>query len=114
METTADLIDRDITPIIIPWGESYRQFFAASNNTNYKKISQRLVIAKDWNEYEDLVHKLNSTGSFARIGTFPYIHTNPNETVPIKYWYRSHETIGGRYSFGVHLTNKKWPLKEVF
>ena len=80
----ADLINRDIIPFYDPGGEIMKQFFAASSDPNYQKISQRLVIAKDYEEYEDMVRKVTSTGMFADIGTFPYVY--PED---YKHWYRS-------------------------
>ena len=48
------------------------------------------------------------TGLFSQIGTLPF--TTPQE---YQLWYRSTEVIGGLYPYGVHLSNKKWPLKKV-
>ena len=108
VETAADLIKRDITPFYSPGGDLYKQLFAASSDPNYQEISRRLVIAKDWDEYDDLVRKVTSTGLFADMGTFPSAWIED-----FKYWYRSSETIGGDNPYMVHLTNKKWPLKKV-
>ena len=102
------MIRRDITPILWPGAEIWIQFFAASPDPNYQEISQRLVIAKDWDEYDDMVRKVTSTGMFADIGTLPYVWPEEYED-----WYRSTETIRGDYQYEVHLTNKKWPLKKV-
>ena len=57
VETAEDLIKRDITPFFQPGAEIYIQFFAASADANYKEISQRLVIAKDYDVYEELCAK---------------------------------------------------------
>ena len=111
VETTADLINRDITPFLEPGNEILRQFFAASSDPNYQEVSRRLIIANDWDEYEDMVSKVTSTGMFARIGTLPWYI---NSTEEFKYWYRSSETIGGDNPYENHLANKKWPLKKVF
>ena len=111
VETAADLIKRDITPFFIPGGEIYKQAFAASSDPDYQEISRRLVIAKDWDEYEDMVSKVISTGLFADIGTVPDVWYVPEEEY--KYWYKSSETIGGNYPYVGHFTNKKWPLQKV-
>ena len=108
VETPADLIKRDITPFLYPGTEIWRQFFAASSDPNYKEISRRLIIASDWDEYEDMVSKVTSTGMFADIGSFPYALEED-----FKYWYSSSETIRGDYPYAVHLANKKWPLQKV-
>ena len=108
METAADMIKRDIIPFLFPGGEYFRQIFAAYSDPDYQELSRRLVISKDWDDYFDMMYKVTSTGLFARIGTYPG-HPIPLEDY--KNWYRSSETITSL--FGVHLTNKKWPLKKV-
>ena len=109
VETAADLIKRDITPFFTPGGQLFRQIFAASSDPDYQEISKRLVIAKDWGEYVDMVRKVTSTGLFARIGTVPW----PVPEEEFKDWYRSSQNIGGSNSYVGHLANKKWPLKKV-
>ena len=111
VETASDLIKRDITPFYVPGGEMYRQFFAASPDPIYQEISRRLVIAKDWDEYEDMVRKVTSTGMFADLGTIPATWLVSEEE--FKDWYRSSERMEGTNQFAGHLVNKKWPLKKV-
>ena len=111
VETAEDLVKRDIIPFTAPGGEFYKQLFADSEDPNYQEISQKFVIAKDWDEYLDLVRKVNSTGMYADIGNFPtYINSMEEE---LKYWYQSSETIGGDYPYMIHLSNKKWPMLKV-
>ena len=111
VETAEELINRDITPFMSPGSEIYVQLFAASSDPIYQEIARRLVIAKDWDEYEDMVRKVISTGLFADIRTVPWYLNSIEE---LNYWYRSSETIAGDNPYQVHLTNKKWPLKKVF
>ena len=111
VDTAKDLINRNIIPFIYPGAEIYRQVFAASPDPNYQEISQRLVIAKDWDEYHDMVRKVISTGMYAKIGSVPPTY---NSTEEYKDWYRSTETIPGDFPYQVHLSNKKWPLKKVY
>ena len=113
VENAADLIKRDISPILWPGGQIMIRFFAASLDPNYQEISRRLVSTKDYDEYADLVRKLLSTGMFARIGNRPWVFNSTNATEEFKLWYRSSETISGHYPYAIHLTNKKWPLKKV-
>ena len=108
VETAADLINRDITPFYAPGSEILRQVFAASSVPVYQEISRRLVIANDWDEYEDMVRKVVPTGLFADIGPSPDSEYVPEEEY--KFWFRSSETIGGFNPYPGHLTNKKWPL----
>ena len=93
----------------MPGGEIYKQVFAASPYPVYQEISQRLVIAKDYDDYEEMMLKVISTGLFAEIGTTPFAYEED-----FKDWYRSSEIIPGPWiEYQVHLTNKKWPLKKV-
>ena len=110
VETAADLIKRDITPFLPPGGEIWKQFFTASSDPIYQEISRRLVITKDWDEYDEIMRQVISTGKFADIGSQPWWF---NSTDEFKDWYRSSETIAGDYPYQIHLTNKKWPLKNV-
>ena len=110
VETVEDVIKRNLIPFFADGGEFYKQHFADSPDPNYREISRRLVVAKDWDEYEEFVQKTVSTGLYADIGPSP---TWINSTEERKLWYRSSETIPGDYPFQIHLTNKKWPLKKV-
>ena len=111
VETAADLIKRDITPFYQPGSEIYRQFFAASSDPTFQELSRRLVIAKSWGEYYEMVGKVYSTGLFALLRTQPPVKIDPKRGY--KDWYRSSETVAGFNPYGGHLVNKKWPLKEV-
>ena len=104
METIADLIKRDIIPFYDPGGEIMRQMFAASTDPNYQEISKRLVIAKDWDDFDDMLLKVTSTGKFANIRSEPDPYVVPEE---------EYKTVGGINPYGGHLSNKKWPLKKV-
>ena len=109
VETAADIIKRDIIPFTKPNSEIMRQFFAASNDTNYQEISRRLVVPKNiWPDFYKMAYKVMQTGSHSYIGNLPPVYE-----AHYKYWYRSSETIGGFNPYKVHLSNKKWPLKKV-
>ena len=112
VETAADVIKRDITPFFIPGGDLLRQVFESSTNPDFKEMSQRLVIPKDWDEFEEMDRKVISTGLVAYIGTVPDEWYTPTEEY--RNWYRSSESISGYTSYINHLSNKKWPLKKVY
>ena len=102
------MVEREIIPFYIPGGDFWKKFFEDSPVSNYQEISKRLVIAEDWDQFDDMMSKVISTGMFAEIGALPTCSTDE-----FKYWYKSSEIIDGVYQFTVHLTNKKWPLKKV-
>ena len=79
VETSKDLIKRDITPFLWPTGGIYVQLFASSPDPTYQEISRRFVIAKDWDEYEEMISKVTSTGMYADIGPFPWILNSIDE-----------------------------------
>ena len=66
-------------------------------------------MAKNWQEYDDLVSKVISTGMYADMGTVPWV----NNEEDLDDWYRSSERVPGLLPYGFHLINKKWPLKKV-
>ena len=111
VNTVADLIRRDITPFCAPGTEISKQDLASSPDPNYQEISRRLVVSKDWYEYVDMLGKVTSTGLYADIGNIPSIYFVKKH----KNWYRSSEIVAGHVDngYGVHLINKKWPLKKV-
>ena len=109
VETAKDLIKRDVIPFYDPGGEIMVQFFAASLDPIYQEVSRRLIITKDYDEYEELVGKVVSTGMYAQIGTVPWIDNEED----YKDWYRSTEIISGEIPYQLHLSNKKWPLLKV-
>ena len=111
VDTLADIIERDITPVLSPGSDIWISFFANSPNPNYQEISRRFVIAKDWNEYFDMMSKVISTGLYARMGSKPMCIDDCIEEW--RDWYRSSERISGNYPYKVHLSNKKWPFKKV-
>ena len=55
VDTVADLVKRrDIIPFMAPESYIYKQFFAASNDSDYQELSRKLVIPKD-EDYSSLV-----------------------------------------------------------
>ena len=112
VETAADIIERDITPFLWPGAETYISFFANSPDPNYKEISRRFIMAKDWVDFQDLSRKVISTGMYAGIGIVPFCFQEDCREEN-RDWYRSSNTISGDYQYKVHLSNKKWPLKKV-
>ena len=111
VDTTKDLLDRKITPFLVPGSEFIVQFFENSLDPNLQELSRRLYIAKNRNEHDELVLKVVSTGLYADIGSMPDYWLVPKENR--KDWYRSSEIVDLGSRFGGSLTNKKWPLQKV-
>ena len=111
VDTTRDLLDRKITPFLVPGSEFIVQFFENSLDPNLQELSKRMYIAKTRKEHDELTLKVISTGLYADIGSRPDYWLVPKENH--KDWYRSSETITLGSRFGGSLTNKKWPLQKV-
>ena len=109
VNTAQDMIDRDITPVNYPGSESIVYIFAESTDFAYQILARRIVIAKDWNEYYELLGKALSEGNFASIGTKPPGSKN------LRLWHRSTEKIPAfaTSEYVGHAANKKWPLRKV-
>ena len=60
-----------------------------------------------------MVRKVISTGIYADMRREPWCLNYNKCLEELKHWYRSSDPISGRYSYTVHLSNKKWPLKKV-
>ena len=118
VDTAADIIENDITPFIWPGAEIYTDLFANSPDPNYQEISRRLVVAKDFDVYEDMVRKCLSTGLYTSLRKVPWCFNDLLQLQCAKefkdWWYRSSNPISGAYPYQIHLSNKKWPLKKVF
>ena len=122
IETAEDLIEEDITPFSIT--HAYIYIMNESSITSFKQLAQKMTPIKDIYEFENMVCKVISNGSFAQIGSQPWIPrtciSNNGTRVPIisgrewrLKWHRSPEPIEGLGGYVSHLTNKKWPLREV-
>ena len=113
VDSAADIVERDITPLLAPYSEMWISFFENSLDPNYQEISRRFVITKDYDEYQDMVRKVTSTGLYAAMANQPWCFDIYNCAEEWKEWYRSSDTISGRFPYTLHLSNKKWPLKKV-
>ena len=92
MENAADMIKRNITLILWPTALSYSQFFRDSTDPNSREVYRRLIIAKDWNIYEDLKTETMSTGLYGDVGPIPGW---PIEEEDFKNFYKSTNPIAG-------------------
>ena len=112
VDSAADILNRGIIPLLWPGADIWKHHFADSPDPNYQEISRRFHVAKDWDEYTDMVRKVTSTGLYAEMQTHPAPWAVSE--AEYKHWYRSTETVPGDNPYSGHLTNKKWPLKKVF
>ena len=118
VDTAADVLNRNITIVRFPGGESWIHYFANSADPVYRNLSQKIVIAKDWYEYNFImVPGVILDGTTATLGTVPHFDTIDvtSREIEEKYrkWYRSSERIAGLTPYVGHQANKKGPLQKV-
>ena len=119
VDTAADVLNRNITIVRFPGGESWIHYFANSADPVYRNLSQKIVIAKDWYEYNYImVPGVILDGTTATIGTVPHFDiinvTSREIEGEYRKWYRSSERLPGLTPYVGHQANKKWPLQKVF
>ena len=111
VDTAADLIRRDITPILPRSYTIYVQIFANSPDPIYQELSRKLYICKTRKQYLDYLGQMKDKG-LTNIAT---MRSQPNCPLSNKCpLYYSTEIVKGRYHFPGSITTKKWPLKKVF
>ena len=117
VDTSNDLLDRDITPFIHPGGGFFKQALANNPDPNIQEISRRLIVTKNWSEFEEMVKKVISTGMFADLSPIPRVFSKKvrDKEQELKDWYKSSETVSTLFSpfSPTSILNKKWPLKKV-
>ena len=117
VDTSNDLLDRDITPFIHPSGGFFKQALANNPDPNIQEISRRLIVTKNWSEFEEMVKKVISTGMFADLSPIPRVFSKKarDKEQELKDWYKSTETVSTLFSpfSPASILNKKWPLKKV-
>ena len=109
VDTTKDLIERDIIPFTPPGTEYLVEELAASPDPEYQELAKRLYVTEDWDEYYEYTYKVTTTGKYADIGSEPLLVNDTKYTD----WYRSTDILQGDYNYVGHLLNKKWPLRKV-
>ena len=108
IDSAKQLIDNNITLIEIPGGEYWVQFLANSPIPEYQTLSERLVLAKDWDEFDQVVeHGIIGNGTHALM-TFSL---TPWEKSLGRWW--EGNLVIGDYPYAGYLSDKKWQLNEA-
>ena len=113
VDTAADLIDRNITPVVRPHREILVQTFANSPDPIYRELSRRILVAKTinkYNVYRRAIRKREAQGDCDR--DYAVIFPRPKDEDEEAHY--SSEVVKGFYHFPGSIANKKWPLKKVF
>ena len=106
VDTAADILRLNITPVVQPNHNIYRQMFANSPDPIYQELSRRLVVAKTMGYYS----------KYSRAARRGHVYTVMFPR-PQGHWDKGHyskEYVKGRNHLSGSIANKKWPLKKVF
>ena len=108
VDTAADLIRRDITPILPRSYKIYVDIFANSPDPIYRNLSQKLYICKHKEQYINYKNQM----IIRKLRNVAIMQSQPSHVRGTLYF--SKEVVKGRYHFPGSIANKKWPLKKVF
>ena len=108
------MIENNITLVLEPKSEYWKQFLANSYIPEYRTLSKNLIIShkrktqKDENFYPNLV-QYDVIGN----GTHALMLGGLGPLKPLDRWWRGN-VVAGNYPFGGYLSDKKWHLNEAF
>ena len=126
VHTAKDILERGITLYMRPGAQIWRQLLSQSDNPEYMKIAESMIITKSWEQYNIMTrNEMLSRGTHAMIVSYldPYMLD----------WATEYDQDQGRHVYnsgrgyyrgemlvltGVipetgYLTHKKWHLNEV-
>ena len=137
VHTAKDLVERDITLYVWPNGLFWRQILSQSDNPEYRKIAESMIITKSYDQFDAMTkNEMLSRGTHAMMVSSMAPHelawateVDDDQGVTIvsteymtqkgeyKYnhgrgYYRG-EMVDGIIPGGGYLTHKKWHLNEV-
>ena len=108
IDSAKQLIKNNITLIEVPGGEYWVQFLAKSPIPEYQTLSERMVLAKDWDEHDHLIeHGIIGNGTHAMMlyGLIPSYKSFGR-------WWKGN-LVMGNFPYGGYLSDKKWHLNEA-
>ena len=138
--TARDLVERDIKLFMAPGTQSWRQLLSQSDNPEYRKIAESIIITKSYDQFDALTkNEMLSRGTHAMMVPSMAPHelalaTEVDDDQGVTIVSTEYMTQKGEYKYnhgrgyyrgemvvlaGVmdgagYLTNKKWHLNEVF
>ena len=109
LDTAQDLVDNNITLYDVPGAHIWKQFLAHSPVPAYNKLSENMIIAKDWDEHDNYTeYYVLGKGTHAYMGSFV-----DSDYLDMGRWHRSEERVRGDNPYAGYLSNKNWYLNEV-
>ena len=115
IDTARDMVEKNITLIELNfYHQRTKNRLLSQNHPDFEKISENMITAKDFGEYEEFCLKYiiqNGTHAIMRKSLNHYLlKLSPKH---MDGWWRSSETVyvGSKYSN--YFSNKRWTLNEV-
>ena len=107
IDSAKQLIENNITLLVMPGGEYWVQFLADSPISEYQTLSKRMILAKDWYEFEHLTeHGIIGNGTHAQMS---YYLTLSEKS--LGRWWRGNLVLGN-FPYVGYLSDRKWHLNE--
>ena len=108
IDSAKQIIENNLTLFEVPSGEFWVQFLANSPIPEYQTMSKRLIMAKDWVEFDHFIkHGIIGNGTHTRM-----TYSLPPFEKSLGRWWKGNLVIG-RYPYGGYLSDKKWHLNEA-
>ena len=111
LDTAEQLLENNLT-LIAQGGEIFKTMLSQSNNTDYKKLAEKMVFPI-WSELDNVFdYQIHGNGTHALLGS--NIHSSGEGNWKRK-WHRSKDRVEGlgTFPFAGYISNKKWHLNEV-
>ena len=138
IHTARDLVERDITLYMGPGRQIWRQMLSQSDNPEYRKIAESMIITKSYGQYKAMTkNEMLSRGTHAMMVSYLLPEelawaTKVDDDQGVTIVSTEYMTQKGEYKYnhgrgyyrgekvvldskiGGFLTNKKWHLNEVY
>ena len=123
VHTARDLVDRDITLLMVPGDRTWKHILSKSDIPEYRKIAESMINTKSWSQFDSMTkNEVLSWGIHATLSTYmaPYElawTTEVDHNYKYKYnsgrgYYRG-EILFGDNPISGYITHKMWHLNEV-
>ena len=109
LDTTKQLMEKNITLYVLPGGEMWKQFLLESSIPEFNIVGETFIVPDDWNHFINITkHDVMGAGTHAMMaGSMPPYYLAMGK------WHRSKDKLAGNNPYSGYLTNKKWYLNEV-
>ena len=109
VDSTQDLLDREMN-VIIQWGgDFWINFLRTSDNPVYRELGERTIMAESDDDLLQIFREhIHGTGTAAYLTSFLFDFEEDTGE-----WHTSKETIGGTSPYTHFLQNKRWSMNDM-